>query len=323
MLATAAPIFPVGMTSYVLLDAFVSLSLTSPQTSEMQRVGCFGTTSSSGLHFHFTNSGGVYAIELVLLDGSVVPQSRWNIDKLDGHGPSGLTFFQGTQRLFTVVIQCDNSPFGGFRIGMILDGVLLFVHRVFVTTFNMLNPVHSFGTYVTNTYSDGSINYFLPRPTAILLDGQMIPKYEIYYGPTTITAPITTLAPLLAFQPLLSGMWVDVESVTIRATTSIGARVEARLALVTATWSDVTTSMLQVSTNPSAPSNEYPLQLAYVPGNGVVVLSMEEAFKNKPLSRVIVGGAFAATQAFVLSALSLDAGTTAPLEVTVKFRYYW
>jgi hypothetical protein len=75
--------------SLLILSTFV---MSPAKTNLRQRVGYYGT--QNGLYFQLNNST-LSFVERSLVSGSVtesvVNQSSWNVDKMDGTGPSGIT----------------------------------------------------------------------------------------------------------------------------------------------------------------------------------------------------------------------------------------
>ena len=71
-------------------------------------------------------------VQAVLYSGTgngnqVVPQSSWNIDKLDGNGPSGITLDLTNTQIFVIDFQALYA--GRVRIGFDIDGSIVYVHQ--------------------------------------------------------------------------------------------------------------------------------------------------------------------------------------------------
>jgi hypothetical protein len=104
-----------------------------------QRVGYFG--AANGIYFE-RDGNTVYMVERSSVTGSVVntrvAQSSWNIDKMDGTGPSGLILDATKAQIFFTDIEW--LGLGTVRTGFVINGAFV--------------PVHSFhhANIVTTTY---------------------------------------------------------------------------------------------------------------------------------------------------------------------------
>jgi hypothetical protein len=113
--------------SLLIMNTFV---LNSAKEGLRQRVGYFG--SSNGIYVQLQDST-VSFIRRSSTSGSlvetVVNQSNWNVDKLDGTGPSGITLNISKAQIFW--IDMEWLGVGNVRMGFIYNGQ-------FVQPFNML-----------------------------------------------------------------------------------------------------------------------------------------------------------------------------------------
>jgi hypothetical protein len=124
--------------SLLVLNTFV---MSPAKTNLRQRVGYYGT--QNGLYFQLNNST-LSFVERSLVSGSVtesvVNQSSWNVDKMDGTGPSGITLdITKAQILF---MDIEWLGLGTVRMGFVIDGNFYVCHR-----FNHANLITS--TYIT------------------------------------------------------------------------------------------------------------------------------------------------------------------------------
>jgi len=124
--------------SLLVLNTFV---MAPAQTNLRQRVGYFG--DDNGIYIQLDNNT-VSFVERSLVTGlvteTVVPQSSWNADKLDGTGPSGITLDITKAQIFFMDIEWLGE--GTVRVGFIIDGIFIICHR-----FNHANLITS--TYIT------------------------------------------------------------------------------------------------------------------------------------------------------------------------------
>ena len=95
--------------------------------------------------FYFQNNNNVISVNIGNVNGNQsslsVPQSAWNIDKLDGTGNSGYTLDVSKVQIFTIDYQWLGA--GRVRFGFDLNGTIVYCHEVFHA-----NTIES--TYLTN-----------------------------------------------------------------------------------------------------------------------------------------------------------------------------
>ena len=115
----------------------------APETNIIKRVGLFQGLSASpytpadGFYLEITSDGPSFNI--VKTQGTVntltIPQSSWNVDRLDGTGSSGLTIDFTKGQIFA--IDYEWLGLGRVRFGFFLQGKLYYAH--YVTNFNSLS----------------------------------------------------------------------------------------------------------------------------------------------------------------------------------------
>lgn len=110
------------------LQCLMTFVMNPAKANLRQRVGYFGT--DNGFFLERSGTSGVFFVKRSKVTGSVVntqvTQSDWNIDKLDGTGPSLLTLnLDNPQILF---IDLEWLGVGSVRMGFIIDGKLIHCH---------------------------------------------------------------------------------------------------------------------------------------------------------------------------------------------------
>ena len=124
--------------SLLVFNTFV---MASAQVGLRQRVGYFGT--DNGIYIQL-NDNTLSFVERSSVTGivteSIVDQSSWNADKLDGFGPSGVTLDITKAQIFFMDIEWLGE--GTVRLGFVIDGKFIVCHR-----FNHANLITS--TYIT------------------------------------------------------------------------------------------------------------------------------------------------------------------------------
>jgi hypothetical protein len=110
--------------SLQIMSTFV---FNAAKTNLRQRVGYYG--ADNGIYLEL-DDGVLYMVERSLVTGSVVStrtaQSQWNIDKLDGSGPSGITLdITKAQILF---MDIEWLGLGTVRTGFVINGQFIPCH---------------------------------------------------------------------------------------------------------------------------------------------------------------------------------------------------
>lgn len=108
----------------------------SPETNIIKRIGSFQSLTAApftpidGLYLEITTAG--VSFNLVKTSGTVntlsIPQSGWNIDKLNGSGASGLTIDFTKGQIFA--IDYEWLGLGRIRFGFYLNGKLYYAHQI-------------------------------------------------------------------------------------------------------------------------------------------------------------------------------------------------
>jgi hypothetical protein len=124
--------------SLLVMNTFV---MAPAQTNLRQRVGYFGT--SNGLYLQLNNST-LSFVERSLVTGAItettINQSSWNVDKMDGTGPSGITLDITKAQILFMDIEWLGE--GTVRLGFVINGQFYICHK-----FHHANLITS--TYIT------------------------------------------------------------------------------------------------------------------------------------------------------------------------------
>lgn len=109
------------------LLTFNSFVMAQPKTNLRQRVGYFNANDG---HFLQANNTTISLVERSSVSGSVVDvavdQSNWNVDKMDGTGPSGLTVNVANSQIFWT--DTEWLGVGSVRAGFVVDGQFVVSH---------------------------------------------------------------------------------------------------------------------------------------------------------------------------------------------------
>ena len=124
--------------SLLVLSTF---ALNPAKTNLRQRVGYFNT--DNGLYLQLNNST-LSFVERSSVTGTLVEttvnQADWNVDKLDGTGPSGITLDISKAQIFWMDIEW--LGLGTVRLGFVINGIFVHCH-----SFQHANVIA--GTYIT------------------------------------------------------------------------------------------------------------------------------------------------------------------------------
>jgi len=187
--------------SLLVLNTFV---MNAPKTNLRQRVGYFG--ADNGMYFEVDGNTS-YFVERSLSLGTTtrVAQEDWNIDKLDGTGPSGVTLNSSKAHIMWMDIEWLGV--GTVRLGFVIDGKFIHAH-----SFHHANIIES--TYITtaslplryeiaNTGITTSVSNLKQVCSAVISEG----GYELRGIQQAIGIPITTprtLPTAGTFYPMVS-----------------------------------------------------------------------------------------------------------------------
>jgi hypothetical protein len=124
--------------SLLVFNTFV---MAPAQTGLRQRVGYYGI--DNGIYIQLRDDI-LSFVERSSVTGaiteSIVPQAVWNVDTMDGNGPSGVTLDITKAQILFMDIEWLGE--GTVRLGFVIDGVFILCHR-----FNHANLIAS--TYIT------------------------------------------------------------------------------------------------------------------------------------------------------------------------------
>ncbi len=190
------------------LNTFV---MAPPQTGLRQRVGYYG--ANNGFYFEQSNSD-IYYVKRTQASGAIeetrIAQADWNVDKLDGLGPSRIT-------LDNTKAQIQHFDFewlgaGTVRAGFVIDGQIIHTH-----SFHHANVIDS--TYMTtaslpiryeikNTANTASPSTMKQICSSVISEG----GYELKGRQSAIGTPITS-----AYSLTTAGTYYPVVSIRLKS----------------------------------------------------------------------------------------------------------
>ena len=187
--------------SLLTLNTFVP---NSPKENLRQRIGYFG--ADNGLYFEVDGTT-AYFVERSLSTGTStrVAQSDWNVDKLDGTGPSGITLDLTRAQILWMDIEW--LGLGTVRIGFVINGQMIHCH-----SFHHANLIQS--TYITTAslplrYEIANTGVTTSSSTLKQVCSTVISEggYELHGLQQAVGTPITapyTLSDAGTFYPIIS-----------------------------------------------------------------------------------------------------------------------
>ena len=296
--------------SLLVLSTFV---MSPAKTNLRQRVGYYGT--QNGLYVQLNDST-LSFVERSLVTGvvteSVVNQSSWNVDPMDGNGPSGITLdITKAQILF---MDIEWLGLGTVRMGFVINGNYYVCHK-----FHHANVITS--TYITtaslplryeitNTGATSGASTLKQICSTVLSEG----GYELRGAQQAVGTPITSPKTLST-----AGTFYPIVSIRLKSTRLDGIAVATALSAIGNTaanfnWQVVTggttTGGSWVSAGASS-SVEYNLTGSSFTGGRVIASGYFTATASTSVSVDILRAALLSTQ------LERDGLTATPYEFTL------
>ena len=187
--------------SLLNLNTFVP---NSPKENLRQRIGYFG--ADNGLYYEVDGTT-AYFVERSLSTGTStrVAQSDWNVDKLDGTGPSGITLDLTKAQILWMDIEW--LGLGTVRIGFVINGQMVhchsFHHANFITSTYITTASLPLRYEIANTGVTTSSSTLKQVCSTVISEG----GYELYGLQQAVGTPITapyTLSVAGTYYPIIS-----------------------------------------------------------------------------------------------------------------------
>ena len=187
--------------SLLTLNTFVP---NSPKENLRQRIGYFG--ADNGMYFELDGDT-AHFVERSLSTGTStrVAQSDWNVDKLDGTGPSGITLDLTKAQILWMDIEW--LGLGTVRIGFVINGQMIhchsFHHANFITSTYITTASLPLRYEIANTGVTTSSSTLKQVCSTVISEG----GYELRGLQQAVGTPITapyTLTVAGTFYPIIS-----------------------------------------------------------------------------------------------------------------------
>jgi len=185
--------------------------MNEPKTGLRQRVGYFSTQNGIFLEQDGTT---ISFVKRNFSTGSVVEtkinQSNWNLDPLDGSGPSG--YILDLTKAQILFIDVEWLGLGTVRCGFVINGQLIhchsFHHANFIDTPYMTTACLPVRTEITNTAETASESTLKKVCSTVISEG----GYELRGKPRSIGRPANNV-----FTMSTAGVWYPIVSIRLKS----------------------------------------------------------------------------------------------------------
>ena len=296
--------------SLLVMNTFV---MSAAKTNLRQRVGYYGL--QNGLYLQLNNST-LSFVERSLVTGSVsesvVNQSSWNVDKMDGTGASGITLdITKAQILF---MDIEWLGLGTVRMGFVINGNFYVCHKFhhanIITSTYITTASLPLRYEITNTGATSGASTLKQICSTVLSEG----GYELRGSQQAIGTPINTprtLATAATYYPIVS--------IRLKSTRLDGIAVATALSAIGNTaanfnWQVVSGGTTTGGTWVSAGTNscvEYNITGTSFTGGRIIASGYFTATSSTSVSVDILRAALLSTQ------LERDGLTNTPYEFTL------
>ena len=166
--------------SLQIMETFV---FAPSQTNLRQRVGHF--TRRNGFFLEYTQNG-LFFVKRSDSTGTVtdirVPQSEWNVDKLDGMGTSDVTIDPTKAQI--MFSEMEWFGVGSTRMGFVIDGFFIICHQFnhanYEDTSYMTAGSHPIRHEITNLGATASASSFKQIAASVILNGGSLSGTDIW-----------------------------------------------------------------------------------------------------------------------------------------------
>lgn len=181
---------------------FLFTGLFSQQANVRKRIGAFD--NSNGIFFQVDGTGPSFGI---MKNGTVTEQfaqANWNLDKLDGTGPSGFVLNLAACQVMTIDYEWLGT--GPARVGFFLDGVPVYVHKFQhanepgFTSVYMAQPNLPVRYEIVSQGGAGTLQHICSNVVAEGGQEFLGVTYSVDMGAAPFTVPSTGVQVLLAFR---------------------------------------------------------------------------------------------------------------------------
>ena len=296
--------------SLLVLSTFV---MSPAKTGLRQRVGYYGT--QNGLYVQLNNST-LSFVERSLVTGvvteSVVNQSSWNVDPMDGNGPSGIVLdITKAQILF---MDIEWLGLGTVRMGFVINGNYYVCHKFhhanIITSTYITTASLPLRYEITNTGATSGASTLKQICSTVLSEG----GYELRGAQQAVGTPITSPKSLTT-----AGTFYPIVSIRLKSTRLDGIAVATALSAIGNTAANFNWQVVSAGTTTggswvSAGANssvEYNLTGASFAGGRVIASGYFTATASTSVSVDILRAALLSTQ------LERDGLTATPYEFTL------
>jgi hypothetical protein len=276
--------------SLLIIITFV---MNTPKTGLIQRAGYFGSDNG---YFVQLNGSSLSIVERSVRVDTPVLQSNWNVDRLDGTGPSRFVLDMTKSQIFFMDIEWLGM--GSVRTGFVIDGSFVpchvFHHANYIPRTYMTTACLPIRYEILNT--DGSSGTLKHVCSSVISEGGYEPKEQLYCfnGPYTgkVLGATGVLVPLVSIRlsPGRLDSIVNLKQINIAVSTN-NDLAEWRLVLNAttlggATWAGSTggSTNVQVDTAATTVSGGRVIETGYAQ-TGSINTSLQPSFFDAHIGR--------------------------------------
>lgn len=177
----------------------------APVANVRQRIGYFD--DANGLFFEQTNTAMSVVVRSSVSGSPVdtaVAQAAWNLDTLDGNGPSLITLDPTKSQIF--FIDFEWLGVGRIRFGFVIDGIPVYCHEVLnannITTVYMTTPNLPIRAEIENTGTAAGATTMDQFCMSVISEGGAeVPfRRQFSYGMGATPLAVTTRVPVLSIR---------------------------------------------------------------------------------------------------------------------------
>jgi len=243
-----------GRSQYIIMTGVLGTAVANVR----KRVGYFET--NNGIYIEQTSAGLRVAIRSFTsgsVDNTEVEQDDWNIDPVDGTGPSGFTLDETKFLIFFIEFGWLGGA--GVRVGVVLNGVPTYIHS-FDLTANaapfMSTPSLPLRYEITSTAASAG-GSMLMTCCAAFSEGGFNPTGVVASHPTFTSRSVsTTPVPVISVRlksAYARGILIPlIGHAQVTSTDDVICQVVVRGALTGASWANTTTDATEYDVSASA-----------------------------------------------------------------------
>jgi hypothetical protein len=246
---------------------FMTAVLGARQNGTVKRVGYFD--DYNGLFFEM-NGAGTYVVERSSVGASIVDttvaQASWNLDPMDGTGPSGIRLDLTKNQIFVIDFQWLGV--GRVRYGFDINGLVVYVHEAVhanrTTDVYMASPNLPVRFEIVNTGAVAAAASLKQICAAVVSEGGEAEEKGILFSTNTVNVTVNSpttgkvvlaIRPSLTFSGAVNRVFILPQSFDIMVAGNVFYQIIVGGTLTGGAWGSVTGSAVEVNQGASYTAN--------------------------------------------------------------------